>query len=311
MEWKAVVALLASFILPIVCNQLKNPHNFNYILNNPDICREEIDFLIWVHSGPANYRRRIALRETWANPKNMPNFPTGLATAKVVFFLGAIRNDTIQRRIVFESEVYQDIVQEDYIDNYRNLTYKAMSGLKWIDKHCKSNQIKIILKTDDDMMIFTDRLQRHLQSMTGFPTRPVTNTIICDVWVNRKVERTAGMKWSVSKDEFSRDRYPTYCPGLALLMTPDLVHKLWIKALETQYFWVDDVFFTGLLVENLNVTWVQMGSLFHFGGALLPKTFVKDPSNFIFGHVFSYRTDLFYYLWRRVNPSQDVIYHPF
>ena len=303
--WILVVAVIISqlSISASMPEAVINPHDFNYIIKNKDYCgKEPIDIFIWVHSGPANVRRRIALRETWANPAMMP---PGVKS-KMIFFLGAINNSSTQSLVEFEHQHYGDIVQEDYLDSYRNLTYKAMSGLKWLNRYCKN--VKLILKCDDDMVILMDKLFNHLKSVTGFPLKPVVNTIICDVWSNRPVERAGGMKWTVSKEEYSADKYPTYCPGLALLMSPDLVKVLWEKSLNTKYFWVDDVFFTGLLVERLNVTWVQTGSLFHFGGETLSKTFSKAPGDFIFAHVFSYRTDLFYYLWRTVFPSQDFIY---
>lgn len=285
-----------------------NPHNFKYIINNPKLCTKggDIGLFVWVHSGPDNFRRRIALRETWANQKN---FPASIGRIQVVFFLGAIDKPTTQQRLKYENEVYGDLVQESYMDGYRNLTYKAMSGLKWITKHCVARRMKLILKTDDDMMINTQQLFKHMNHIAGYPSKKISNTIACDVWVNRNVERTAGMKWSVSRREYARSHYPTYCPGLALMMSPDLVSKLWGEALHTQFFWVDDVFFTGLLVENLNVTWMQMGSLFHFGGQTLPQKYLEANSDFTFAHVFKYRTDLFYYLWQSMNHPLSLFSH--
>lgn len=282
-----------------------NPHNFKYLINNPKLCdhTEDVGLFVWVHSGPANLRRRIALRETWANQKNIP---ASVGKVQMVFFLGAIPNDTLQNKLYYENDIYGDLVQESYSDGYRNLTYKAMSGLKWITKYC--HNIKLILKTDDDMVIDTRSLFVHLNHIAGYPEKPVKNTILCDVWMNRQVERDAGMKWSVSRNEYARNNYPTYCPGLALLMSADLVTKLWENSLRTKYFWVDDVFFTGLLVEELNVTWIQLGSLFHFGGKTLPSNFLEQPSDYIFGHVFKYKNDLFYFLWKNMFKTQDVIW---
>lgn len=288
------ILLLLSLLKVGSLENLTNPFTFKYVINNQDLCSSglPLDLLIWVHSGPANLRRRVALRETWANPHNMP---ASLKT-KMVFFLGVTKDEKLQKKLEYESELYRDLVQESYVDSYRNLTYKAMSGLKWIDKYCMN--ISLVLKSDDDMLVYTEKLMSHIQSLTEYP-KPIRNTIICDVWVNRKVERGKGMKWSES--EFTRDHYPTYCPGLALILSADLIAKLWHQALETKYFWVDDVFFTGLLVEKFNVTWVQMGSTFHFGGKILSTNFIRHPREFIFGHVLNYRTDLFYYLWQSMS----------
>ena len=303
--WIALCFLAKLYFLSANTSIDVNPHNFSYLINNPDLCdsSEDIGLFVWVHSGPANLRRRIALRETWANQKNVPH---AVGKVQMVFFLGAIHNITLQNRLVYENELYGDLVQEDYADGYRNLTYKAMSGLKWITRYC--HNIKLILKTDDDMVIDTKSLFIHLNHVARYPEKPIVNTILCDVWMNRAVERNKGMKWSVSKNEYRRERYPTYCPGLALLMSPDLVTKLWENSQKVKFFWVDDVFFTGLLVEQLNVTWIQLGSLFHFGGNTLYTNFLELPNNYIFAHVFKYRNDLFYYLWKNMFKTQDLIW---
>ena len=49
---------------------------------------------------------------------------------KVVFFLGLSGDSSIQDSILYESELYRDIVQSDFIDHYHNNTYKAMSYLQ-------------------------------------------------------------------------------------------------------------------------------------------------------------------------------------
>jgi len=126
-------------------SRIVNPHDFTYHLNNPAICSKDTDILIWIHSAPKNLRNRIAQRETWANPVNWKKYKTAL-----VFFLGKATAEE-QLSIEYESETYQDIVQESYVDSYRNLTYKAISGCKWTSIYCKSAEL--ILKVDDDMLV--------------------------------------------------------------------------------------------------------------------------------------------------------------
>jgi len=52
------------------------------------------------------------------------------------------------------------IVKADFQDSYRNLTYKAMSALSWISRHC--NNTRYVLKTDDDAYVNMRALLRHL-----------------------------------------------------------------------------------------------------------------------------------------------------
>lgn len=46
--------------------------------------------------------------------------------------LGAVNNESLQNAINEESERYHDLVQGNFVDSYRNLTYKHVMGLKWI-----------------------------------------------------------------------------------------------------------------------------------------------------------------------------------
>ena len=52
-----------------------------------------------------------------------------------------------------ENDLYHDIVQEDFIDSYRNLTVKSIMALKWATEHCKN--AKLIFKMDDDTLVNT------------------------------------------------------------------------------------------------------------------------------------------------------------
>lgn len=81
--------------------------------------------------------------------------------------MGATSNDAaglaVQRAVEFEAEQYGDIVQEDFLDTYRNLTYKGIAALKWIDQLCP--HARWVLKTDDDIFVNTFNLMRHLRRL--------------------------------------------------------------------------------------------------------------------------------------------------
>ena len=54
-------------------------------------------------------------------------------------------------------------------------------------------------------------------------------------------------KWAVSKSDFAGDVYPRYCSGIAVVLSLDVVLALSRVASRVPFFWVDDVFLTGLL----------------------------------------------------------------
>ena len=69
----------------------------------------------------------MLMRRTWLNPTQLTK-QIGLKV-KIVYFTGKSKNSADQQRMLYESELYKDIVQSDFIDEYANNTYKAMSYL--------------------------------------------------------------------------------------------------------------------------------------------------------------------------------------
>ena len=260
-------------------HEIVNPHPFEYILNNEDLCANKPDILIWIHTAPGHYRRRTFLRQTWGNPYNFRK-----RKARIVFFLGATNNAKRQKAIKYESENFRDIVQETFIDSYRNLTLKAIAGSKWISTFCKS--AKIIIKTDDDIVVDVYMLFRHIDSLQTIG-KMVFNTILGDVWFKRRPERKAG-KWNVSLSEYDEAFYPPYCPGLGSVITGDLMPKLYEASFYQKYFWIEDVYLTGLLARAVNATFEQVSSTVHFGSSrvIRDQTNFQHEDHFIFYHIY-------------------------
>ena len=65
--------------------------------------------------------------------------------------MGATSDSSLQNVINKENEAYHDIVQGDFVDHYKNLSYKAIMGKLWVSEFCE--QAEFVVKTDDDMYI--------------------------------------------------------------------------------------------------------------------------------------------------------------
>ncbi|XP_067943540.1 beta-1,3-galactosyltransferase 1-like isoform X2 [Watersipora subatra] len=275
--------------------QVVNPHPFQYSLNNPNLCDNQPSILIWIHTAPAHHRLRTLVRESWANPAHIRDREVSL-----VFFLGMPQNSSIQHMLEYESDTYQDIVQESFIDSYRNLTYKAILGCKWTSTYCES--AKVILKADDDMVVDIYLLFRHLDNLQSHG-KVNTNTILCDVWYQRKPQRDEG-KWKISMAEYPGDTYPPYCPGLGLVMTRDIIPKLYRESFYEPFFWVDDVYFTGLLAKTVNVTFEQLAATVHFGPSKLihTNTMFENEYQWMFYHI--QQQSIFRTVWRMLQSRE-------
>jgi hypothetical protein len=169
-----------------------HPHPFKYIINSLDICgTDPVFLLIYVHTAPDHYKRRQVIRQTWGNIRQYSD------VIRVVFVMGVAnvsRNASkpLQDALYFEHEQYMDIVQEDFLDTYHNLTYKGVAALKWISLNCR--QAVFLLKTDDDIFVNMYSLLRHMKQMSKNPSN-LKGLLMCAVWYGMPVMRTG--KWKV------------------------------------------------------------------------------------------------------------------
>ena len=53
------------------------------------------------------------------------------------FCAGSTPNSQLQESIARENELHHDIVQGDFLDTYRNLSYKSIMGQLWASEFCE------------------------------------------------------------------------------------------------------------------------------------------------------------------------------
>lgn len=233
-------------ILQTTDNPPVNPHNFNYVINPKDTCSfKHVKYIVYVHSAPKNHKKRQMVRQTWGSRKVLQKY-----AMRIVFIMGVVDDKTTMARVNFESNSYGDIVVENFLDSYRNLTFKAIAGLKWVSKHC--GNATYVIKSDDDILIDMHPFMQQLNStkIRNYGTR---NLIMCNQWVRMKVIRDKNSKWYISTAEFADDYFPPYCSGSVFIMSIDVAQRLYLESLRTMFFWVDDFYLTGLLVKKIGI----------------------------------------------------------
>ena len=253
-----------------------NPHPFNYIINEKNICHNEHIFVIvYIHTAPTHYKQRIVIRQTWGNPKHYDG------NIRVIFMLGKTSDPfKVQNSLFYESEKYGDIVQEDFLDTYTNLTYKGVAGLKWISTYCR--HAKFVLKTDDDMFVNMFTLLRYFKSRD----KPGMNRglLMCSVWYHTKVMRKG--KWKVPQDQLKDSYYPAYCAGSAFSMSMDVALSLFKASYHVPFMWVDDFYITGLLPLKVGIKLTQFKHAYVENGHKLEEKFTGPQwYNYMFCHV--------------------------
>lgn len=182
-------------------NKLINPHDFNYILNPKyKICggdlNDDVLLLAMVPIAAYNFINRLIIRTTWTNKNISPRL-------RFIFLVGNSYNETINKKLKEEYEMYGDIVQEDFMDTYRNLTLKTIMGIKWSSNYCSN--AKFVLKIDDDMLLNTPRVMNYLDDM--LKKNKTSNRFMCNPLWESVVIRDNSSRFYVSKEEFPADYY--------------------------------------------------------------------------------------------------------
>lgn len=158
-----------------------------------------------------------------------------------------------QKSIVHENKIFGDIVQGNFIENYRNLTYKHVMGLKWSVEKCP--QAKFIIKIDDDIVYDIYFLQNYLVDVEMENQNKLLAGFILK---GSKVIRNQANKWYVTKDEYEDDVYPDYLSGWLYITTQSAARSLVHASEYSKYFWIDDTFVTGVLAKRENIEFTRL-----------------------------------------------------
>ena len=226
-----------------VCYNCFN-HNFKYVIDNPDICKlysgeKQIELLIIILTVHSNVQQRNTLRETWLTYSR-----NNTASVRYAFLLGEIKDAKLKADIIKESDQFRDIIKEDFVDVYSNLTYKTMMGFKWATTKC--GVANAVLKTDDDMYInvpnvlkivrnnFTD-LQSNVVGSCAQTAAPIRNQ---------------QSKWFASMNSYPGKFYPGFCSGTGYLTSLKVARKVFEVSPHVPYFHLEDVY-VALCIKKL------------------------------------------------------------
>ena len=191
------------------------------------------------HKDGKYFDKRQTTRKTWASVARLEY------NINVYFVLGV--NGTSQpfnEDIQSEAREHSDIIQFSFIDAYHNLTLKSISILRWVSRKCP--QLKYILKTDDDIILNVDLLNRTLDQFEsgihGF---------------GREIEKPirTNSKNAIPINYYPNDTYPKYIHGPAYLLSTDVIDKL-LNTIDSYTGFVldiEDVFIAGIIAEKAGI----------------------------------------------------------
>jgi beta-1,3-galactosyltransferase 1 len=168
---------------------------------------------------------------------------------RIVFFLGMTTDKNVQEKVETESLTFNDIVQGNFYDSYRNTTHKGVLWLRWVNENCASAET--VLKIDDDVFVNTFQLAKRYKSLFS----DIRSNMVCELLPKGTniINRNNHAKWQVSRLEFKQYKYypMNMCRGYFVHMTANVVREMYRAAQETRFFWIDDVYLFGILTEKV------------------------------------------------------------
>ena len=276
-------------------NKLIHYHEYEFLINHESICDSDIFILFLVLTDLKHFERRQDIRNTWGSIKIYNN-----AKLRIVFLVGellpAIGDLQVQHKLRHESDQYQDIVQGNFIDSYKNLTYKTVFGLHWMQMHCRNAQF--VFKTDDDVVINVFRLVDFLQ---GFKNGAIMlrNFVYC-MTTNFERPKRGKSKVHTSYSEYQYFWFPVYCHGPGYLMSNDVAVRLYNATQYIPFLWLEDVFIGfGMSILELQITDNYFG--FYFDAK---NRFYKIVELCILKHLGESKSNLFEN-WERIVSAHE------
>ncbi|XP_062569668.1 uncharacterized protein LOC134231713 [Saccostrea cucullata] len=217
-------------------NHRINPHHFRYVHMAADKCkRKKLHLVILVKSKASNFEMRKAIRKTWGNITD--------SDITIVFMLGHIAG--FEAKISNESDFYADIVQEDFIDSYKNNTLKTTMAFNWVSQFCPNADFNLYV--DDDIFVNLENVKKYLKRkerrwglFAGQLLRFSTPY------------RDEGSKWFVSWKEYPFDKYPPYLGGFFILMSQDVTSYFSTAIPYIKTIPIDDAYL-GIVAAKLNI----------------------------------------------------------
>ncbi|XP_060082807.1 beta-1,3-galactosyltransferase brn-like [Ylistrum balloti] len=190
-----------------------NPRLFDYVYKarkckfDPNV-KHKLLILVKSAAGNRDWRRQI--RKTWA-----ADYRDG-KTIKVVFLIAATEEE-IQVYIDYEARKFRDIIQENFLDSYRNNTYKTIMGYNWAIEFCPTADYLLFL--DDDIRVNIENLTTHIDDISKQSRHIIDNLYIGLLIPCGEPYRDNSSKWYISYEEYPYDFWPPYLAGGAFLMS--------------------------------------------------------------------------------------------
>lgn len=220
-------------------------NGFKYVIDSAvceSSCSSRDCTPILVHSHVGHFEFRRAIRRSY------PQTVLDALGFRYIFMTGLPNTTDVQSRLFRESSRHGDIVQGNFREAYRNLTYKHAMGLTWYAERCRKSTR--VAKMDDDIAVNLFKLKDVVERLDY--------NGLAGCVIKAKPIRDERNKWYVTREEFAGDAYPPFLSGWLYVASTRAVTGLLGAIQRENYFWIDDLYVTGVLAERARIDLVDL-----------------------------------------------------
>ncbi|XP_019936886.1 lactosylceramide 1,3-N-acetyl-beta-D-glucosaminyltransferase A [Paralichthys olivaceus] len=232
---------------------------YPYLINHPGKCKgdgkswEDVLLLLFVKSSPENFEQRQAIRNTWGNESFLLSELS--ANVKVVFALGmhpnVKRRSRVQIALQQEDQAYGDLIQQNFVDTFHNLTAKLILQFQWGHEYCP--QARFFMSADDDIFIHMPNLVKYLRQLLSSQSG-ATHLWVGHVHRGSPPNRRKDSKYYVPYDLYPWPSYPDYTAGAGYVVSGDVAAKIYHATLVlNSSMYIDDVYM-GICAKAMGVS---------------------------------------------------------
>ncbi|XP_040580925.1 beta-1,3-galactosyltransferase 1 [Lepeophtheirus salmonis] len=225
----------------------------SYLVYPKSLDVKQTDFLIVIHSRLESFDTRKVIRDTWGKVlKKLSN------NSSYIFVIGREESLSNGNRKILDTEItdHGDILQEDFIDSYYNLTLKSIISLKFLTRTVIwTKKPRRFLKIDDDVFLNIPLLLKSVFSPALWCKEPYLGGVILGNFTPNALSPTARVlgKWGVPSYMLERKQYPAFLSGSTYLFSFATGNCLFEEAFNLPYFHLEDIFITSFAATKCNI----------------------------------------------------------
>ena len=203
-----------------------------------------VSLLVLVTSGLQHAERRRAIRQSWGSRLEQRQHHM-----RLVFLLGTSLpvQHSLHTSLMAEADQHGDIVREDFLDSYQNLTLKTLAGIKWAGEYCQ--RARFVLKTDDDMYVNVGGLMDYLNAEFSTSDKLITGCVKNDPAGPHQPLPAGGPAGGPGLP--FKSVHPLFMAGAGYVLSGDLLRPLYTASLDIRLVKVEDAFLTGYCARRV------------------------------------------------------------